>query len=151
MYGDYELPFEDEVFDIVLNRHESFDISEVNRILKKGGYFISQQIGGENDVDLSKRLIKNFKPEFPNHNLKNTIRSLNDCGFEILDSEESFTPIVFYDVGALVYFAKIIEWEFPNFSVESSFDELCKFQNEIEELGYIQATEHRFFVVARKL
>ena len=38
-FDDDELPFDNETFDIIINRHESFDISEVSRTLKPGGYF----------------------------------------------------------------------------------------------------------------
>lgn len=41
------LPYEDESMDIIINRHESYDIYEVYRVLKKGGIFITQQVGGE--------------------------------------------------------------------------------------------------------
>jgi len=151
VYEDDRLPFENNYFDIIINRHESFDAYEVSRILKKGGYFITQQIGGKNDYDLSSRLIDNFQPQFPNHTLNNSVTELKKDGFEILRSEEVFTPIYFYDVGALVYFAKIIEWEFPGFSVDTCFENLSKFQKILETDGVIQGTEHRFLIVAQKI
>lgn len=145
------LPFEDSSFDIIINKHESFDIGEVNRILKTGGYFITQQVGAKNDVNLSEKVIHNFKPLHPDNDLKHNIKAFKSNGFEIIQSEESFTPIRFYDTGALVYFAKIIEWEFPNFSVDTCFENLCKIEKEINEIGYIEGTEHRFLIVAKKL
>lgn len=72
-------------------------------------------------------------------------------GFEIEKAEEVFTPVRFLDVGALVYFAKIIEWEFPDFSVDNSFDSLLQCQREIEATGFVQGTEHRFIIVAWKI
>ncbi len=151
IYDDDKLPFDKETFDIIINRHESFDAEEVFRTLKCGGYFITQQVGGENDLDFSCMLIKNFIPPFPNHTLKNNVSSLKRFGFDILQADEAFTPIRFFDVGALVYFAKIIEWEFPGFSVETSYDSLCECQMEIEKHGFIQGTEHRFIIVAKKV
>ena len=71
---DCKLPFEDSSFDIIINRHESFDVGEIKRILKTGGYFITQQVGAKNDVDLSEKVINNFKPLYPNNNLKNNIK-----------------------------------------------------------------------------
>ena len=144
------LNFKDDSFDMVLNRHESFKLEEVSRVLKTGGYFITQQIGGENDVDISRRLIKDFVPSFSDNTLKNTISKLKENDFEIIYSEESFTPIKFFETSALVYFAKIIEWEFPNFTVEKSLNELIEIDKEIEKKGYFVGTEHRYIVVARK-
>ena len=72
-------------------------------------------------------------------------------GLEILKSEEVFTSIHFYDVGALVYFAKIIEWEFPGLSVDTCFENLSKLQKRLETDGVIQGTEHKLLIVAQKI
>ena len=40
--SDENLPFNDEEFDLIINRHESYSPNEVNRILKHGGYFVTQ-------------------------------------------------------------------------------------------------------------
>ena len=39
-------------------------------------------------------------------------------------SNETFKSIKFFDVGAFVWFARIIMWEFPSFSVDFCFDAL---------------------------
>lgn len=151
VFRDEDLPFESSSFDIIINRHESFDASEIRRILKKGGYFITQQVGGKNDYDLSQQLIEGFKPMFPQHDLKNNVKLLKQQGFEIIKAEESFIPIRFYDIGALVYFAKVIEWEFPGFSVDGCLEQLYKLQKQLERNKYIQGTEHRFMIIAKAL
>ena len=71
-------------------------------------------------------------------------------GFEILQADEAFRPISFYDVGAFVWFARIIEWEFPGFSVDRCFDRLLQLQETIEREGKITGTTHRYLIVARK-
>lgn len=149
-YGDSKLPFENESFDIAINRHDSFAPAEVWRVLKNGGYFITQQVGGKNNVDLSYRLCKGFTPQYPNHTLQSNMNELRALGFEVLRAEEAFPALRTFDTGALVYFAKIIPWEFPDFSVDGSFDSLCDCQREIEKNGFIQSTEHRFLIVAQK-
>ena len=65
-------------------------------------------------------------------------------------SEKPSEPILFYDTGAFVWFAHIIEWEFPGFSVEKCFPQLLKMREMIEEKGKIEGTIHRFLLVARK-
>ena len=149
-FDDSEIPFGADEFDVVINRHEAFDVNEVSRILTSGGYFITQQVGSKNNNDLSNKLIDGFSPRFPDHDLKNNIQLLQDLGFAILFSDEAFPTIKFFDVGALVYFAKIIEWEFPKFSVDSCFENLCKAEKELHEHGFIMGTEHRFIIVAQK-
>lgn len=150
VFDDNHLPFEDETFDIIINRHESFDMSELNRILKPKGIFITQQVGGENSVDLSETLIPGFVRRFSDHTLAKNVEIIKKQGFDILLQEEDFPKTKFYDIGAVVYFAKVIEWEFPNFSVESCFPELCELQRQLDEKGFIENSEHRFIIVARK-
>jgi len=55
-----------------------------------------------------------------------------------------------FDVGALVYWAKNIPWQFPGFSVKTHLDQLLDCQREIEEVGFLQSTGHRFLIVAQK-
>ena len=148
---DSKLPFEDNSFDMIINRHESFDVKEISRILKPGGIFITQQVGGKNNEILSKRLIKDFKPEFEFNTLEYTVNSLKENSFEVIYEEDCYPYLRFFDVGAIVYFAKIIPWEFPNFSVEDSFDELCKIHKEIEEKSHFDSLEHRFIVVCKNM
>lgn len=144
------LPFEEETFDIIINRHESFDICELKGILKDGGYFITQQVGGRNNNDLSQKLIDNFKPNIL-HDLKYNQKLIESKGFDVLFQDEYFSQVKFFDLGALVYFVKIIEWEFPGFSVDSCFSRLLKLKEELQENGYISGIQHRFIIVARKL
>lgn len=144
------IPYEDNMFDIVINRHEDYDIKEVKRVLKEGGIFITQQIGKENDIDLVRRVCKNTKIQTTGKDLKQAIEEAREQALQILMQKEAITPILFYDLGAFVYFAKIIEWEFIDFSVETCFDELLVMQKEIETKGYLQGSEHRYLVVLRK-
>ncbi len=149
-YDDDKLPFKSDTFDMIINRHESFDLYEVNRVLKSGGYFITQQVGGKNNNDLSARLIDNFVPQFKEHKIEKYLNIMEELKLTVEKVEEYFPQIKFFDIGALVYFAKIIPWEFPNFTVESCFDNLCKLQDELESDGYVEGTEHRFILVVRK-
>ena len=63
---------------------------------------------------------------------------------------ECFRPIRFFDVGALVWFARIIQWEFPDFSVDTHLEQLYRVQRILEETGAIEGRIHRFFLSARK-
>lgn len=149
-YDDDKLPFADECFDIVLNRHESFDPAEVHRVLKPGGCFITQQVGSANNNDLSAKLIEGFQPPNSQHCLSHWLTVLEKLKFSIITASEAFPTERFSDVGALVYYAKIIQWEFPNFSVDTAFDRLCDCQRELEKFGFVKGTAHRFIIAARK-
>ena len=83
-------------------------------------------------------------------NLREQRKIFEDAGFYILEAKETYRPIKFYDVGAFVWFARIIEWEFPNFSVDRCLEHLLKMQKIVEEKGYVEGTTHRYLIVARK-
>lgn len=135
---DDGLPFGDSTFDLIINRHESFDAAEVFRCPRPGGAFITQQAGADNNRCLSQRLIAGFAPPYPHHTLEENIRLLRQSGFEIFRSQEEYPPLRFLDVGAVVYYAKIIEWEFPGFSVDACFDRLLALQADIQRDGWVK-------------
>ena len=135
---------------MVINRHGDFNPSEIYRVLKTGGLFITQQVGAENDRELVELLCGQTDLPFPDQYLKIAIDRFFQTGFMILDGRECFRPILFYDVGALVWFARIIEWEFPGFSVDSCLDRLLQAQHVLEEQGSICGEIHRFFMVCSK-
>ncbi|HEY5561377.1 MAG TPA: class I SAM-dependent methyltransferase [Clostridiaceae bacterium] len=151
IFNDNYLPFEKDMFDIIINRQASFDINEVYRLLKPKGLFITQQVGELNNKELSRFLIKDFEKIIrKEHTLKSNLKLIKNKGMTILESKECFLTQKFYDVGALVYYAKIIPWEFPNFSVESCFNQLCKLETKVKKEGFIASKEHRFVIVAEK-
>ncbi len=149
--GGSILPFDDNQFDIVTNRHGDYTCLEVKRVLKTNGLFLTQQVGAENDRELIKLLQPEIKEAaFPNQYLDIRKQELEETGFEILACGEVFQPIKFFDVGTLVWFAKIIEWEFVNFQVDNYLDNLYKAQEILERDGVIEGKIHRFYIAARK-
>jgi len=145
-----KMPYEDESFDIIINRHGDYCPAELWRTLKKGGLFITQQVGEENDRELVELLLPGTPKQFTGWNLTEQKRCIKEAGFEILQAEECFRPIKFTDIGALVWFARIIEWEFIGFSVESCMEQLLKAQEILEQRGVVEGTTHRFLIVAKK-
>ena len=144
------MPFDDNSFNIIINRHGDFDPSEIRRMLKPGGLFVTQQVGSENDRELVDAVLPGSEKPFPHNHLKEQRAAFEKAGFVVVKAQEAFCPIRFFDVGAFVWFARIIEWEFPGFSVEKCFDRLLRLQSIIETKGSIEGTTHRFLLVAEK-
>jgi len=144
------LPYPSDRFDVVINRHGDLDAPEFCRVLKRGGVFITQQVGEDNDRELVELLLPGTPRPFPGMNLAMQRTLFEQAGFEILQADEAFRPIRFFDVGALVWFARIIEWEFRGFSVDSCVNQLLEAQRILEKNGSIDATIHRYLIVARK-
>ena len=144
------LPFADESFDIIINRHGDLNPKDFYRLLKPGGLFITQQVGAENDRDLVKLLCGDVPMPFPEQYLEKAEKSFCQAGFSILEKGEAFRPYDFFDVGALVWFARVIPWEFPDFSVDTHWENLLKAQEKLEQEGVLRGYTHRFFLVAQK-
>ncbi len=104
VYEDDQLPYEANFFDIVINRHESYDLSELKRVLKPNGLIITQQVGGGNN-----------------------------------------------DTGAIVYYAKIVPWEFPGFTVSNCMEKLLDIHSELQKHGYFECLQQRFIIVATNI
>lgn len=143
------MPFPDDSFDLVINRHESYDLSEVRRVLKKNGFFVTQQVGGENDLPLVRRLCPGFPGGFVGFNLENELPRFRQAGFRVMRSNQAYLESRFRDVGAVVFQASVCPWEFPGFSVENSQEALFQMQEQVERLGFVPNLEHRFLIVAK--
>lgn len=146
----WDIPYGDESFDAVINRHGEYDPEEVYRVLRPRGLFITQQVGGQHHRDLSRHLIDDFVPPFPQLTLENCKREAEAAGFDIPAEGEHFPMERFLDVGALVYYVKAAIWEFPGFSVERCFEKLKLLQRVLEKEGHIPGRGHYFMLVCRK-
>ena len=144
------IPFPDASFDLMINRHGSFDAAECFRLLKPGGVFVTQQVGSDNDRELVEMVLPDAPPPFPDLRLSVQRERFREAGFEILRAEEAFPPIAFTDIGAFVWFARIIAWEFPGFSVARCLPRLLALQRKLEAEGEIAGLTHRYLIAARK-
>ena len=142
------LPFEDGSFDLVLNRHGGLRASETSRVLKHGGRFLTQQVGGDNLSDL----LTAFKTEqkWPDNILSVVQKKMKDAGFEISKAEEWRGKLIMKDVGAVVYFLKAVPWAVDDFSVDSHLTYLEKLQEKLEREGGLEFTYTRFLILAEK-
>ncbi len=145
-----KLPFEADSFDMVINRHACFTPTELHRILKPGGTFITQQVGGANNRMLNDHLQQTVNPEFDRWNLAAAVELLTAAGFEIIEQGEAFPETVFYDIGAVVYYLKAIPWQLPDFSVDKYRSQLLTLHQTIQDNGGLTIKSHRFFIEARR-
>ncbi|WP_084965508.1 class I SAM-dependent methyltransferase [Thermoactinospora rubra] len=141
---DDRLPFPDKSFDLVINRHESYDPGEVRRVLKKGGTFLTQQVGGR-DLHEVNEALGGPPNEWHAWDLRQATEGLLQAGFEVTWREEARVPAVFRDVGALVLYLRLIPWQVPGFTVERYGERL----RQLHDGGFpLHVTCHRFAVRA---
>ncbi len=144
------LPFNDAYFDLVINRHESFDLDEVSRVLKPGGTFITQQVSGLDNLELNQVLEADFSFPFFHWSLESTLIKLYEKDWAVELAEKAAHKTTFLDIGAVFYYLKAIPWQIQGFSLETHFEGLVRVHNIIEKQGKFESTAHRFLIVAKK-
>lgn len=120
------MPFADGAFDLVLNRHGGFRAAEMARILKPGGVFLSQQVGGDNLADLTAAFGADLP--YPDNTLDRVAQAFTALGFKVRRAEAWRGPVTFADVGAVIYFLKAIPWVVSGFDLERHLEPLLALQ-----------------------
>ncbi len=148
--ADHDLPFAADQFELIINRHESYAPAEVHRILRSGGTFITQQVGGQNGNRLNEFLQAPSNEEFAYWNLDFATEELRRANFCVIDAREDFPATHFYDVGAVVYYLRMVEWQIPGFTVERYEQRLRELHRHIISHGYFEVPSHRFLIRATR-
>lgn len=135
--GD-RLPFDDGSVDLVMCRHESFDLAEVSRVLAPGGSFLTQQVDGTEAHEL--RNWFGGEPEAPDNRLDVTLACAGAAGLEVLLADEWAGTMEFRDVRALVTYMALVPWDVPGFRVADHTDALVR----LAEQGTLSVTQRRY-------
>ena len=143
-------PLDDGKFDLVINRHEKFIATELWRIMRPGGLFITQQVGERMDVELREWLEGRPVEPGPSSRLERSVYHLRNAGFDIVDTREAFPAGAFHDVGAIGYYLKAIPWSVRGFDVETHRCRLVSIHDHIQEHGRLVVTGHHYFIEARR-
>lgn len=142
------LPFRDEAFDAVIDRHEAFNASDVTRVLKRGGVFYTQQVGARDCVELCDALGGVTPQRAPT--LAEYVEQLTAAGLELREARESFAAKTFTDSAALLFYVLAIPWAFVGFSLETHRDALRRIHEQTERDGGFTTNEHRLLFEAVK-
>lgn len=110
--------------DFVTNSHGALPISRIAQVLKPGGVFVTEQVRATNNFSLSRFLSDDYQPAFPDNNLISALVNLQKQHLDIIKCDSAYTKLTFTDVGAIVYYATVILWEFPQFDVQQSMPRL---------------------------
>jgi SAM-dependent methyltransferase len=145
---DDPMPFADGEFDLVMNRHSGFNSNEVARVLAYGGTFLTQQIHGLWAYDLLAAF--DAKPQWPTSTLDKYVPSLKAAGLTLVNTQEWSGTLAFTDVGAIVYYLKVVPWLVPGFSVETHLGYLLKLQSSLENGDALAFVARKYLIEARK-
>jgi SAM-dependent methyltransferase len=137
------MPFAADTFDLVLNRHDSFDAEELVRVLDPGGIFLTEQVGGDD----MKELRDWFGHDAPAHadwSLAVAMRELIEAGMRVERQHTFHGSYLVRDVEALVLFSRHVPWAFPgDFGVDAYLPQL-EAMHERSERGDLRLTMSRF-------
>ncbi|MGZ8736957.1 MAG: class I SAM-dependent methyltransferase [Nocardioides sp.] len=144
--ADPVMPFPDERFDVVLDRHESYDAAEVLRLLRPGGVFLTQQVDGRDFEET--QAIFGGTTGYPYITLANLRDEAERAGFVVEAAEEWRGAARFADVATLVRYFAFVPWEVPeDFSVERYAEQLLDLHRSGRPLVF---TQRRFYLRARR-
>ena len=145
---DDPMPFANDEFDLVLNRHSPFNPKEVARILAPGGTFLTQQVHGLSAYDLLAAF--DAKPQWPEATPEKYVPQLKAAGLTIVNTQEFSGQLSFTDVGAIVYLLKAVPWLVPGFSVETHLEHLFVLQRRLESGEGLAFVSRYYLIEARK-
>lgn len=144
------LPFPDEELMLVVSRHESFLATEVARVLRNGGTFVTQQVGGDySDFYAALGLSPPSAPERA-WDLRLAVEQVEAAGLDVTESEEGAELTSFSDVGAFAWYLRAIPWTVEGFSIETHRPQLEAVHERMREKGALTARLPAFWLEAVK-
>lgn len=148
--SDQEIPLPDRSLQLVINRHESYDVHELYRLLQPGGIFLTQQVGPQDNIHINQFFRAPSPVAAGTWNLDQEVQKLEALGMRVTRAAEEFLDSIFDDVGVLVFYLKIISWQIPDFSIEKYQDRLLAMHQHIAQQGPFLSKAHRFLIEAEK-
>ena len=144
------LPFAAGTFELVISRHPIEPWwTEIGRVLRRGGSYLAQHVGPHSLRSLSEFMMGPL-PESEKRDPALERRAAEAAGLvvQVLDVERPRTA--FFDVGAVVYFLRVVPWIVPDFDVAKYRDRLFDLHEVIERHGAFETTASRVLVEAEK-
>ena len=144
------LPFAAGSFELVISRHpiEPWWV-EIARVLEPGGMYFAQHVGPDSLRSLSELLMGPL-PEESRRRPDLERRAAEDAGLVVQTLEVERPRTVFFDVGAVVYFPRVVPWIVPGFAVPRYLEPLRKLHRKIQQDGSFETTASRMLVEATR-
>jgi len=142
------LPFQSESFSLVVSRHESYLAAEVARVLRPGGIFLTQQMGGDPN---GFRAALGLEPvEYTEFNAPLARTQLEEAGLQVFGTESGAAATTFADAGAFAYWLRAIPWLIEDFSISAFGSELASLEQRLATEAPLRIEQAVFLVEAAK-
>ena len=146
------LPFRRSSIDVVVNRHEAYAPDEVRAVLAADGRFLTQQVGGSNEEEWPTWFGRPAEHAALGWGRAEAVAQAEANGFDVLESGESYPRSSFADIGAVVFYLRLIPWFVPGFDPTDEGGDrsvLRSLHARIEAEGPLVLRGHRYWFVAR--
>ena len=141
------LPFRNQSFDLVLNRHGYLAAPEVARVLRPSGGLVTQQVAAGTNRELHEAL---GAPGGKRYAQLDRVRAaLEQVGLQVEQAKAHSHLTEFHDAGAVAYYLKAIPWEVPEFSVDRYAEPLVYLHQRLSQGHPLVVRFNSIFVVAR--
>jgi SAM-dependent methyltransferase len=122
---------------------------EIARVLRPGGTYLSQQVGPASVHELSEHFLGPFAPS-SKRDPERAGAAAEAAGLVVTDLRQERLRTEFLDVGAVVYFLRLVVWTVPGFTVDRYRDRLRALHDGIERDGPFVTHASRFLIEATK-
>lgn len=136
-----------EKFDVVLNRHAPFDLTAVSDHLVKGGYFITQQVGERNMLNIKRVLNSITKTPVI------TVDEIKKSELKMLAFMEYDVEYIVKDVDSLIFWLHALDMLHADLAGGDALEDVYLFnkilEGNVDSRGFI-TNEHRYLAIAQK-
>jgi SAM-dependent methyltransferase len=144
------LPLADATFELVTSRHPvRVWWSEIARVLAPGGTYLAQHVGPHSLRELSEFLMGPV-PSSSARDPELERAAAQRAGLEVIDVRTERPAVTFDDIGAVVYFLRLVVWTVPDFTIDRYRQRLHALHDEITTRGPFRATSARTLIEARR-
>jgi SAM-dependent methyltransferase len=147
---DSPLPFGDGAFDLIISRHPVRPRwTEIARLLTPGGRYFAQHVGPSSAFELVEFFLG---PQPDSHSRDPAVEAsaAKAAGLDIVDLRTERLRMEFFDVGAIVYFLRLVIWMVPDFTVDAYVNRLRQVHELLDADGPFVAHSTRTLIEARK-
>jgi SAM-dependent methyltransferase len=144
------LPFATASFDLVVSRHPVVVLwEEIARVLRPGGYYLSQQIGAGSNRELTEFMM-GPRPLNASRSPVRARAAAEAAGLEVLDLRACALRVEFFDVATVVCFLRKVHWTVPGFTPAAYLGRLRAMHELIQRDGSFVSTAQRHLVEAQR-
>ena len=146
------LRFPDGAFDVVLNRHCSVDVRETFRVLRPGGYFVTQQVGARNAQNICALFGCGVGGEYEVElfqELPILAGAFRQLGCRVVCAAEYDVRYWFLDVESLLFWFQAIPMP-QDFDIETHWRQVDLVITEFGTPQGIETNEHRELLIVQR-